>query len=217
MSFTQPPELLTAITDAAIIPFAVAVAVIIGRAKDRGYLLLWRLLLIAMCVSGAGGFIAHGIVLTEKASTAVWIPLQIAMLATVLLFLCAAVWDLIGKKPCRIFFLSVFAAFILMSALTAVLMLTGTDSFDIFLVTAAMCVGSCLIVYLLLIYRRKRFAVFMLAGIGVQAVGILPRLLGLQSVVAIGDFDGNSIYHTAAIISLFVFCAGILRRDREDA
>ena len=213
MSFTEPPELLTAVTDAAIIPFAAAFAIIVGRISDRGYMRLWR----TMLVSGAGGLVAHGVVMSDETKNLVWIPLQIAMLATVILFLCIAVWDLAGGKPCRVFLISAFAAFAVMSALTAALMLTGTDSFDIFLVTASLCVGSGFVIYPILIYRRKRYAILMLTGIGIQAIGILPRLLGLQSVIAIGDFDGNSIYHTAAIISLFVFCTGVLKRDKETA
>ena len=215
MSFTSPPELLTGITDAAIIPFAAAVFVAIGKIKDRDYLLLWRLLLAAMSVSGVGGFIAHGVVYPDSAYNGVWIPLQIVMLATVAVFLYIAVYDLCGRVPKKVFFIAVSSAFLLVSALTAVLQLSGVDSFDIFLYTAAVCVGSGAVIYPILIFSGKRYAVYLLAGIAVQAVGILPRLLGLQSVIAIGDFDGNSIYHTAAAISLIVFCVGILKRDKE--
>ena len=217
MSFTSPPELLTGITDAAIIPFAVAVAVVSGRINDGGYKLLWRFLLAMMSVSGVGGFIAHSVVWPDSAYNSVWIPLQIVMLATVTLFLCVAVYDLCGRTPKKPFFIIVSSAFVLISSLTSVLLLYGIDSFDIFLYTAALCVGSGFVIYPVLIYRKKRFAVYMLAGIGVQALGILPRLLGLQSVVAIGDLDGNGIYHLAAILSLFVFCAGILKRDKEQS
>ncbi len=215
MSFSVPPELTTALTDLAIIPFAAAFFILIGRTGDAVYRRLWRALTVAMSVSGFGGFVVHGIVFPGETNEYLWLPLQTVMLVTVILFACVLICDISSKALGKAVVIAAVSVFAATAALTAVLLLTGKDYFSVFLITAALCVGPGLIVYPVLMAKGKRYAGYMFAGVLIQGLGMIPRILSLPSVFIVWEFDKSSMYHVAAIVSLCVFCAGVLKRGRE--
>lgn len=210
-----PTEQTTAATDLVLAVVAVGCALALrstGRALPFR-LRTWTWIFGLLALAAAAGTVAHGLVLSDVWSGALWRLIYLALGLTVALFVAAAVHDWKGRgvaSRLTPMLVSVGVGFFLVTQI-------WSGSFLVFVVYEAVAMLLALGIYLYLALRRRLGGAWLMVVaivLNIAAAAVQASSLGVTVVV---PFDHNGVFHVVQLAAILVLTAGLIRGFRAAA
>lgn len=213
MQFTDiPTEQTTAATDVLVCVVAAAFALMLavaGQKSDKIKGGIWSATFALLAVAAGLGAIAHGFQMRASTNAMIWLPLNLALVLAVALFVVGAVYDLRGFVLARALVPTMLAVGVAFFGVTVLI----PGSFLVFVVYETAAMLFALAVYILLAARRAlRGAWIMVLGIVISIVAAAVQASGAVHFTVIWTFDFNGAFHLIQIVGLVFLLTG-LRAD----
>ena len=189
--FTRGIELSTSITNVFILIVSIIGYLLIKKDK------LWNIFFLLMIFDSFLGVIVHGIVMSDKINTILWIILSILFTITVNTLLC--IFTKLNKK--YILYLSLLLSIILLVQMK--LNMNYLLTFTIYVILVV------IISIYFIIKNNLEEKFYLLLGFIILIIGVILMLCKAK----IGIINHNGICHLFLTITLLLFIIGIRKRS----
>ena len=212
LRWTEPPELLTGVTNLLIVAVCVVCAVRIIRHKQGKGLreLLWLALFGIMVPTGIYGFVVHAFVLQPETKRIAWIFLSFFLGLTTAILSITLFFEIFGKRRLKPILIINAAAELLFAAVVCFLSKIVPNIHFVF-ITYTGIVFAILLVLLFLNRREQPHFRWYIFAILTVVIGGLFEVCGDFTVSLIWKIDQGSVCHLAIAAALCLFAAGCRR------
>lgn len=215
MTFTSPPELMTALTDLLDAAAACVFFVLLLRDKTNKAK-MWKAMMVSLAVSGAMGLFVHLIEWNDSVENVVWILLPLPMCIAVSAFFARAMTELnpaFMKKS--VIFASVLCA--ISYAAMLILYFSGAEFLVVFtLYAAAFVFASGVIFTVTFIKTKQKYLLFYIIGVFIEIPGGIVQAKRDLYFTFIVKMDFNSLFHLILLASIILFTVGYVIQKKAE-
>lgn len=215
-----PTEQTTAATDAilAVLATGCGLALLRERQRNPWRVGIWSATLGTLALAGALGAVAHGFKMPEPTNALLWRPLNLALGATIALFVTGVIYDLWGRRA------ATYALPVMLTSAGGFVLVTlvRPGTFLVFVAYQSVGMFFALATYTGLALRRYSDG-RSLQGTGWMAAGVLTTIvasaiqaLGRVSFTLIWPFDHNGTYHLVQMAGIGLLFVGVRSRLLEE-
>jgi hypothetical protein len=206
-------ELTTAITNLVLAAGAIYAIVRVLKSKSTQSVprrtTIWAMAFSFLSLAALLGFYAHGFVLSQETEFLIWQPLYLCLGLAMSFFALGVIIDLVEQPPSG----PLIGAFIAIGVGFYAMTLYLPRGFVVFIAYEGAILLFALVSYVILHFRRSaRYAVAMLAGIGVTIIAAAIQASGAVSFRLIWEFDHNGIFHLVQVVGVLLLARGIADR-----
>lgn len=214
MTFTSPPEIMTAVTDLFDAIAAIVFLIILSR-DNSARAKLWKAMMLSLAVSGAMGLFVHSIEWNESVENAVWILLPLPMCIAVSAFFARAITELNTRYLKKsVIFASVLCALSYASMLA--LYFSGAEFLVVFTLYAAVCVLAAGVIFIIAFFKTKQNALwFYIIGVFIEIPGGIVQAKRDLYFTFIVKMDFNSLFHLILLASIIFFTVGYVVQKKS--
>jgi hypothetical protein len=200
-------ELTTGATDAllGLLCLTILIRLLRMRVDALWKRRIWSWVIGLLGLASALGAAAHGLDLSDRVSSLLWLPLYLSLGVMVALFFVAALYDWRGEPAAR--------AMLPWAILTAigffVLTQLGSGAFLVFVLYEAVAMIAALVIYVSLARtHRLQGAGIVAAGIAISivAAAVQASALGFRLLVPL---DHNGLFHVIQLVATMVLAGGV--------
>lgn len=203
---TIPTEQTTAATDLVLALLAVAsIPALRGGGKLR--VAIWRGAFALMGLSAALGAAAHGLVLPPGVLGLLWHGIYLGLGLAVALFGAGALAEVAGDSAAR----RALPVLLLIGLAFYWITRLAPESFFVFILYEAVVMLAALAGYGWLVWRRRRGAGWMVAGILTSIVAAAIQATGQARLELVWPFDHNGLFHLVQAVGVVLLVIGLRR------
>lgn len=213
--WTQGTELTTAVTDLINGITAVILMLRMGKLKSCGLRNVWMVYFLMLGLVSLIGFPAHAFVMSAETNHRIWAVLYPCMIAMVLSYYIAVVYDMKGGAAMRIVLRILIPASIAACAL--LIWMDRNMRSRAFIVFGLWCLILLAGILRILIPAAKHKPVYKsyLAALALLVMGSVIQSMKFIRFTLIFEFNYNGIYHFAIFLLMLVQYRGVCRRIEE--
>lgn len=206
----SPTERTTAATDAVLAGLAVGSAVWLLRMRERQpwKVGLWSAAFGTLGLAAALGAVAHGFAMAPQTRQLIWQPLNLALGATIALFVAGVVQDTWGEQASR----RVLPIALVSAGGFYVITLLRPGTFLLFVLYQSVCMLFALGAYGRLAWQGQLpGAAWMTAGVLITILASAIQASEQVRLNFIWEFDHNGVYHLVQMVGLVALLTGVQR------
>lgn len=213
--WTQGAELTTAVTDLINGIMAVILLLRMGKLKACGLRNVWMVFFLMLGLVSLIGFPAHAFVMSSETNHRIWAVLYPCMIAMVLSYYAAVVYDVNGDAAMRKALMILIPASAAASA--GLIWMDRNMRSQAFIVFGLWCLLLLAGILGNLIPAAKKNPLYKsyLAALALLVTGSILQSMKFIRFTLIFEFNYNGVYHFAILLLMLVQYWGVCRRIKE--